>query len=100
MELDEFHILQHGAGAVGNGHAVAGGYGRIGGFGIHLAQATGGEQYGLSVNLLHTPGLFVEQPRAAYAAIFDQQIDAERERQEFDARARAREEYAQNFAPG
>ena len=44
MELDELHVGDRRAGALGHGHAVAGGDVRIGGVEIDLAAAAGGQQ--------------------------------------------------------
>ena len=46
MELHEFHVGEDGAGFVSDGHAVAGGDFRIGGFAVDLAEAAGGEEHG------------------------------------------------------
>ncbi len=43
VELDEFHIADHGAGLEGEGDAVPGREGRVGGQGVELAAAAGGE---------------------------------------------------------
>jgi len=42
MKLDELHIAQLSAGPAGNGDAVPGGQGRVGGFCVHLPQPAGG----------------------------------------------------------
>ena len=46
MELDELHVADGGAGAVGHGHAIAGRDPGIGGQGIDLAGAAGGQHRG------------------------------------------------------
>ena len=46
MELEELHVGQFGAGLRGQGDAVAGGYGGIGGVGVDLACAAGGDEEG------------------------------------------------------
>ena len=43
MELHELHVAQFGAGAIGHGHAVAGGHFGIGRFAIELARPAGGQ---------------------------------------------------------
>ena len=43
MELHELHVAQLGAGAIGDGQAVAGGHFGIGRFAIDLARAAGAE---------------------------------------------------------
>ena len=46
MELVELHVGQLGAGLRGEGDAVAGGHGGVGGVGVDLARAAGGDQNG------------------------------------------------------
>ncbi len=46
MKLDELHVGDRRARAVGHGHAVAGGDVRVGGVKINFAAAAGGEQDG------------------------------------------------------
>ncbi len=46
MELVELHVGEFGAGQRGECDAVAGGYGGIGGVGVDLARAAGGDEDG------------------------------------------------------
>lgn len=54
VELDEFEVGDLRARAQGEGHAVAGGDGRVGGGGEDLAHAAGGEDHGGGVDGSHT----------------------------------------------
>ena len=54
MELDEFDIGDLGAGALGHGHAVAGGHVGIGGFEKTLPESAGGQQHGARVDGAHS----------------------------------------------
>lgn len=53
VELDELQVAHLGARAQGEGDAVAGGDGRVGGRGEHLAHAAGGEHHGGRVHRAH-----------------------------------------------
>jgi hypothetical protein len=56
MELVELHVGQLGAGAGGEGDAVAGGYGGVGGVGVDLACAAGGDEDGAGGDSLRVVG--------------------------------------------
>ena len=76
MELHELHVAQLGPGAIGHGHAVAGGHLGIGRFAIELARPAGGQDrllgpdHGLAVPA-------VPHQRAAADAVQRQQIERE-----------------------
>ena len=87
MELHELHVPQLGAGAIGDGVAVAGGDRRVGRLAKDLPRAAGGEDRllgpheGLAVAL-------VPHQRPAAAAFVREQVDRERVLPDLGARAR------------
>ena len=89
VELHELHVAQLGAGAIGDGHAVAGGHFGIGGFAVDLACAAGGQDrllrpdHGLAVAAVPHQG-------AAADAVAGQQVEAEGVFPDLDVRAFAR----------
>ncbi len=46
MELIELHVGEVGSRCEGEGDAVAGGHGGVGGVGVDLARAAGGDEHG------------------------------------------------------
>ena len=60
MELDEFHVRDLAFGPVNHRHAVAGGYYRVGGVGVDVAVAAGGQHRGLGQDGLYFIGIGVE----------------------------------------
>ena len=71
MELDELHVLERRAGPVGQGHAVAGADGAVGGEGEYLATATGGEYDGLGLDEVELARADLEGEDAPGFAIVD-----------------------------
>ena len=76
VELHELHVAQLGAGAVSSGHAVAGGYGRVGRLAIDHAGAARGE------NRLLGPDQELVAPRPVHEGadavpLMRQQVDGE-----------------------
>ena len=69
MELVELHVGQLGAGLGSEGDSVAGGYCGIGGVGVNLACAAGGDEHGAGCNCA-----YVASARLALAA---SQVDAD-----------------------
>ena len=68
VELHELHVAQLGAGAVGGGHAVAGGDGRIGRLAVDHARAAGGQDRLLGPDEQSCPTPAVPDERADAAA--------------------------------
>ena len=76
MELHELHVAQLGPGAIGHGHAVAGGHLGIGRFAVELARPAGGQDRLLGPDhRLAVPA--VPHQRAAADAVVRQQIERE-----------------------
>ena len=60
MELDELHVLERRTGSVGQGHAVAGADGAVGGEGEDFTSAAGGEDDGLGLDEVELAGADLE----------------------------------------
>ena len=77
MELHEFHVGEHGASFVGDGHAITGGDIGIGGFTVELAEPAGGEENGASADFVERVIGFVEEANADDAAVFENEFGGE-----------------------
>ena len=76
MELHEFEIGQDGSGAVGDGQAVGGGAGGVGGFAVESSGAAGGQD-GLPCPDALVAVLGVEGEGAEALVVFGEQVDDE-----------------------
>ena len=76
VELHELDVGHRHAGPEGHGHAVGGGFDRVGGDGEQLPGAPGG-QNGVGGPHLDHPAFGVEGPHPAAASVFDQQVEGE-----------------------
>jgi len=52
VELDELHIADFCAGAIGHSDAIAGGHSGVRSVAVNVAQASGGKQYRTGVNVV------------------------------------------------
>ena len=71
MELDELHVLERGAGAIGQSHAIAGADGAVGGEGEDSTAAPGGEDDGLGLDEVELAGADLQGNDAPGFAIVD-----------------------------
>src|SRR5262249_58513973 len=76
VELHELHVAQLGPGAVGGGHAVAGGHRRVGRLAVDHAGAAGGQHGLLGPDRQLAAARPVDQGADA-AALVGQQVDGE-----------------------
>jgi uncharacterized protein YheU (UPF0270 family) len=75
MVLDELHVLQRRAGAIGHGHAVAGLDRAVGGEGEHAAGAAAGDDHRLGVELAQFAAAHFHRGDALATAVIDQQVE-------------------------
>ena len=85
MELDELHVLQHGARPKRHRHPVAGRVRRIGRSGKDLSCSAGGQHDGPGRQEEPSPGMLVKDKRPGAAAAFDDQVDGKMIVQPLDA---------------
>ena len=98
MELQELQVPQPGAGPGGQGHAVAGGRGRVGGVLVHLPGPAGGEHDGAGRQ--PAPRSAREHLQSGCPAAVEQDADGHGFRQDGDVRLRAHRRQQGGDDPG